>query len=313
VSKAGSRRPSPRPSGVDGALRETVAAESPARGADGQLALVATPIGNLGDVTARAVDCLARADAILAEDTRRARALLCHLGLQGKRIERFDAHAERERVDHWVARMQAGERLGLLSDAGTPAVSDPGAVLVRACAEAGVQVTPIPGPSAVMAAVAASGLCSTGFRFLGFLPRGGGGRTRALELVLHTAEAVVLFESPRRLGETLADLVRLMPTRQAVCAREMTKLHEEFLRGTVAALERMTHERSWQGEIVLVLGPFAAEPVRTPWSDDALAARIDELRASGMRPKEMARALALETGLGAADAYRRICAQPRQG
>jgi 16S rRNA (cytidine1402-2'-O)-methyltransferase len=313
VSKAVARRSRLGVAPIGGTHGETVTAQSPAHLGKGQLALVATPIGNLGDITARAVEWLAGADAILAEDTRRARALLCHLGLQGKRVERFDAHAERERVGHWVVRMQAGERLGLLSDAGTPAVSDPGSVLVRACVEAGVAVTPIPGASAVMAAVAASGLCSTGFRFFGFLPRAGAARTRALELVLHTEEAAVLFESPRRLGETLGDLGRLMPTRQAVCAREMTKVHEEFLRGTVAELERLSHERAWQGEIVLVLGPCAAEPPRASWSDDAIAARIDELRAAGLRPKDMARALALETGLGAADAYCRICARPRQG
>jgi 16S rRNA (cytidine1402-2'-O)-methyltransferase len=233
------------------------------------------------------------------------------LGLGGKRVERFDAHAERERLGAWVTRMQTGQRLALLSDAGTPAVSDPGSALVRACAEVGVPVTPIPGPSAVMAAVAASGLCSTGFRFLGFLPRAGAARSRVLELVLRTEEAVVLFESPRRVGETLADLARLMPARQGVCAREMTKVHEEFVRGTVADLERTSHERSWLGEIVLVLGPHRADQPQAAWSEDALAARIDELRAAGMRPKDMARALGLETGISAADAYRRICARPR--
>jgi len=279
----------------------------------GQLALVATPIGNLGDITPRAVSCLRAADAVLAEDTRRARALLSHLGIEGKRVERFDAHAERADVERWVARLLAGQHLALLSDAGTPVVSDPGATLVRACAAAAVPVTPIPGASAVMAAVAASGLGSTGFRFLGFLPRSGGARSRALELVQATAEAVVLFESPRRLGDTLADLGRTMPGRQAVVARELTKIHEELVRGTVAELAHGPMARDWQGEIVLVLGPHAAAGEHVTLSEAELSARIDELRRAGMRPKELARALALETGLRAAEIYARACERARSG
>jgi 16S rRNA (cytidine1402-2'-O)-methyltransferase len=272
---------------------------------------VATPIGNLGDITTRAVEHLRQADALLAEDTRRTRALLSHLGIHGKRVERLDAHAEREHVAPWVRRMQAGERLALLTDAGTPLVSDPGAALVRACGEAGIRVIPLPGPSAVMAAVAASGLGSGGFRFIGFLPRGGTSRARALQLVLDTAEAVVLFESPRRLQDTLVQLGQLMPTRQAVVARELTKAHEELLRGTVAELEQQSRDRQWQGEITVVLGPFAAAAERERWTEERIDARIDELGATGLRPKDLARALSLETGLRAADLYRRIVNLPR--
>jgi 16S rRNA (cytidine1402-2'-O)-methyltransferase len=164
-----------------------------------------------------------------------------------------------------------------------------------------------------MAAVTASGLVSGGFRFFGFLPRSGTSRARALQLVLGTEEAVVLFESPRRLGETLAELGRAMPTRQAVVAREITKLHEEFVRGTVAELERESRGRQWLGEITLVLGPFVAEAERPAWPEPRLAARIDELVATGLRPKEVARALSLETGIPVADLYRRVCERTAAG
>jgi 16S rRNA (cytidine1402-2'-O)-methyltransferase len=174
-------------------------------------------------------------------------------------------------------------------------------------------VVPLPGPSAVTAALAASGLGSGGFRFLGFLPRTGSARARALELVLRTEEAVVLFESPRRLAETLTDLSRTMPARDAVVAREISKMHEELVRGTVAELDRLSRERSWQGEITLVLGPFRAAVEPSPWDGERLGARIAELVATGLRPKEVARMLSMETGMQVADLYRRICGRSTAG
>ena len=278
----------------------------------GQLGVVATPIGNLGDITARAVQCLREADGVLAEDTRRARALLSHLGIESKPVERLDAHAERGELGRFVERMAAGHRLALLTDAGTPGVSDPGAALVRACVAAGVPVTPLPGPSAVLAALAASGFGSTGFRFFGFLPRSGKTRRVALERLCRTEETAVLFESTARLVATLAELSKLMPNRELCIARELTKVHEELLRGSVAELELASRERTFKGEVTLVLGPHEAAEQAPAHGDDWLDARVDELLGQGLRPKDVARTLGLETALPVAELYRRVCLRQRQ-
>ncbi|MBI4704979.1 MAG: 16S rRNA (cytidine(1402)-2'-O)-methyltransferase [Deltaproteobacteria bacterium] len=273
--------------------------------APGRLVVVATPIGNLADLSARAAAALREADLVLAEDTRRARQLLSHLGLRGKRVERFDAAAERRGLEPHLARLRQGEVVALVADAGTPTISDPGAALVRAAVAAGAVVTPVPGPCAVTAALAASGLASGGFLFLGFLPRAGPGRRQALDRIAATAEPVALFEAPQRLGATLAELAARMPGREAVVARELTKVHEELLRGTLGELAAAHAGRRWQGEVTLVLGP--QEPTPAPALGEAeLEARIAELRGRGMRAKDVAKALAAEAGLGAAEIYARI-------
>ena len=269
----------------------------------GELRVVATPIGNLSDLSPRAVEALRTADVILAEDTRRTRALLTHLGIAGVRLERFDAEVERRDVEHVVSRLRAGERVTLVSDAGMPGVSDPGAALVRAAAAAGVLVVPVAGPSAVTSALAASGLSAGGHRFFGFLPRRGGERARALERVRDTEELVVLFESAERLPDTLKELAVSMPERAAVIAREMSKLHEEFVRGTLAEVSAL--ERAWRGEITVVLGPRAAD-AQAPLDEEALDARIDKLVSEGLRPREVAKTLALETGVAASEIYARM-------
>lgn len=272
----------------------------------GQLALIATPIGNLGDITSRAIDALASADRLLAEDTRRARALLNHLGIAGKPVDRLDAHTERQRLGRWIERLQAGERLALVTDAGTPLVADPGAELVRAAAAAGVSVTPIPGPSAVMAALAASGLVTGPFWFVGFLPRSGAGRRRAMARIGATEEAVVLFESPRRVSKMLAELAAQMPDREAVLAREMTKIHEEFIRGTVAQVAAALCPEACRGEMTLVLGPASAPVERAVADDGELDRLLAALVADGLRPKEAAKVVARQTGLAVRDLYQRI-------
>ena len=279
--------------------------EPGARGG-GVLYVVATPIGHLGDVTLRAVETLRAADRILAEDTRRARALLSHLGVEGKPVDRFDAHAAEADVARAVARLAEGASIALITDAGTPVVSDPGTSLVRAAAAAGARVVAIPGPSAVMAALSVSGLVTGGFRFLGFLPRGGRERGEALALVSATPEAVVLFESPRRLAETLAELAARKPRRPALLARELTKVHEELLRGPLSELAAL--EREWLGEITLVLGP--AEPDAGPaLSEEEIDARIDQELARGRRPKHIAEELAVELGAPRREIYARIVAR----
>ena len=277
----------------------------------GQLAVVATPIGNLGDITLRAVEVLTEADRVLAEDTRRARALLTHLGIERKSVDRLDAHSGPQRIRGWVERLQAGERLAVVTDAGTPLVADPGAALVRAAAAAGQPIIPVPGPSAVMAALSASGLVAGGFRFFGFLPRSGGNRRRAIARLAATEEAAVLFESPRRVGKTLRELADRMPHRAAVLAREMTKVHEQFLRGTLTQLSASLDEGALRGEITLVLGPAEAASSGPDLDDEQLDRRLLAMLAAGLRPKDAAKAVACETGLSVRDLYARITELPK--
>lgn len=273
----------------------------------GTLWVVATPIGNLGDLTPRAVSALREASRVLAEDTRRTRALLSHLGITGKPIERFDAHAPPSLVRALVARLEAGERLALVTDAGTPSVSDPGARLVAAAAEAGARIVPLPGASAVLAALAASGFAQGAFRFVGFLPRSGEARRRALEGVRATPEPVVLFEAPVRLRATLADLAALQPGRSAVVGRELTKRYEEFVRGTLADLAAL--DRGWRGEISLVLGPAPEPEAEKVLDGEGLDALVDEALARGLKAKEAADEVAARSGLSRREAYARVLAR----
>lgn len=279
------------------------------KGGAGVLYVVATPIGNLGDLSARAVESLTQATRVAAEDTRRTRGLLTHLGLS-KPIERLDAHASAHDIARVVEHLQAGETIALVTDAGTPVVSDPGTELVRAAVEAGVQVVPIPGPSAVLTALVASGLSGGSFRFLGFLPRKGSERRDELEKIRSTPEVVVLFESPERTVETLADLARIMPHRRCVVARELTKVHEEFVRGTLEELGRTLENRELLGEVTLVLGP--AEKVGTPtMSDEDLDRLIDTELGRGRRPRDVADEVALVSGRSRRDVYTRVIERKR--
>lgn len=271
----------------------------------GALYVVATPIGNLDDLSRRAEATLREADRILAEDTRRTRGLLAHLQITGKPLDRFDAHAGPHAVASALAAIERGERLALVTDAGTPSVSDPGAALVRAAADAGLSVVPIPGPSAVLTALTGAGLGDGPFRFLGFLPRDGADRSEALDRVVATPEVVILFESPNRLSATLADLAALQPERAAVVARELTKLHEEFSRGTLASLASL--EREWMGEIALVLGPFA-RPAEVS-SEAQVDAWIDEALARGASAKDAAQQVAARAALPRREVYARVLAR----
>jgi 16S rRNA (cytidine1402-2'-O)-methyltransferase len=271
----------------------------------GTLFLVATPIGNLGDVTARAVETLRACDRVLAEDTRRTRQLLTHLGITGKPVERLDAHAGERDVARVVERLGQSERVALVTDAGTPGVSDPGEALVRAAIDAGAAVVPIPGASAVLAAIVASGLAGDGrFRFLGFLPREGPPRREAIALVCETPEAVVLFEAPGRVQGTLRELADATPERGACVARELTKVHEEFVRSSCAGLA--ADEREWIGEIVIVLGAHAPEDRTVRVDDAALDARIDEALSRGDHARTVADRLAAWSGRPRREVYERV-------
>jgi 16S rRNA (cytidine1402-2'-O)-methyltransferase len=274
----------------------------------GSLFVVATPIGNLGDMTARAVETLRSCDRVAAEDTRRTRQLLAHFGIAGKPVDRLDAHATARDVERVIERLAGGESVALATDAGTPAVSDPGGALVRAAIEAGVRVVPLPGPSAVLAALVASGLAGDGrFRFVGFLPRDGASRREAIALVTATPEPVVLFESPARLRATLTDLAGVTPLRPACVARELTKVHEEIARGTCVDLA--TCEREWLGEIAVVLGAHAPADREATIDDGALDARIDEALARGQHARAVADTLAAWSGRPRRAVYERVVAR----
>jgi 16S rRNA (cytidine1402-2'-O)-methyltransferase len=277
----------------------------------GTLSVVATPIGNLDDLTARAVATLRACDRVAAEDTRRTRGLLTHLGIVGKPMEALHAHSSREDVAALVARLQAGEHVALVTDAGTPAVSDPGGEVVRAAIAAGVRVVPIPGASAVLTALSASGLSTdAGFRFLGFLPRDGVARAEAIARACETPEPVVLFESPGRTPATLRDLAAATPGRPSCVARELTKVHEELARGTCAELAALPRE--WLGEVAIVLGAHAPEARQAAVSDAALDARIDDELARGLHAKTVAERLAAWSGRARREIYERVVSRKRR-
>ena len=221
---------------------------------EGRLSIVATPIGNLEDITLRAIRTLREADAILAEDTRRTRHLCTHHAI-GTRLRSFHAHTPPARIAPLVEELKGGAHLALVTDAGTPLVSDPGAQLVRAAAEAGVRVESIPGPSAALAALSSAGFAVPRFEFVGFLPRGGGRRTALLAELAKQRGAVVLFEAPSRLAATLRDLAGAIGERPIAVCRELTKLHEEIVRGPLSHLLQVFTDRpSLKGEFVLVVG-----------------------------------------------------------
>jgi len=247
------------------------------RGA-GTLVLVSTPIGNLGDLSPRALEALAQADLVCCEDTRRTRGLLTHAGLKGVRLMSLHGHNEMARVEAVLAHLAEGRTVAVVSDAGTPAVSDPGGRLVSAAAAAGATVTTVPGPSAVLAALVVSGLPTDRFCFEGFLPRRGGERRRRVEVVAGDARTAVLFEAPGRLAATLGDLLEACgPERRVVVARELTKLHEEVWRGTLAEASAAFAERDVRGEVVVVLAgdPEADRAPDDPDIVEALRARLE--------------------------------------
>lgn len=267
------------------------------------LFVVATPIGNLSDLSPRALETLRAVSVIAAEDTRHTRALLTHFGITQKELLAVHAHSDAREVGRATAALAAGKDVALVSDAGVPLVSDPGDSLVTAALAAGHTIVPIPGPSAVLAALVGSGLGGGAFRFFGFLPRQGTPRREGLASVCATPECAILFESPERIQDTLIEFAGLTPNRHACVARELTKRHEEFVRGSVADLAAAPRE--WIGEVVLVLGAYAPE-ARAAISDEALDARIAQELANGMHAKALAQTLAAWSGRKVSDVYERV-------
>ncbi|ATB47875.1 16S rRNA (cytidine(1402)-2'-O)-methyltransferase [Corallococcus macrosporus] len=267
----------------------------------GTLYLVATPIGNLGDVTSRALETLRSVRFIACEDTRHSRVLLDHFGIGGKDLVSLPAFAEGQRAGRILDRMGEGEDCALVTDAGSPAISDPGEKLVAEALERGFTVVPVPGPTALVAALSASGLPTGRFHFLGFLPRKGAERRAMLEEVAQLSATLVLYESPRRLSETLPDLLDAWGNRRACVARELTKLHEEFARGTLSELAERYAAEAARGEVVVLVEGRTGE---TRWSEEELRKALEEGLSRGEKLKALSTELARRAGWAGQDVYR---------
>lgn len=255
--------------------------------APGILYIVSTPIGNLGDLSPRAVDVLRSVSSILAEDTRHSRTLAERFDIRTP-MQAYHEHNEAAVTPRLVERLRAGESFALVSDAGTPLLSDPGARLVRAAVEAGVRVSPVPGASALLAALVGAGLPADRFTFYGFLPRKGGERTRTLASIVALPHTAVLYEAANRTAETLRALAEAgAAERETVVARELTKQFEEFRRGTAAELAQYHEETPPRGEVVILV---AGAVVEAP-DEDALRVLAAELRAEGMSARDVMRVL----------------------
>lgn len=261
----------------------------------GHLVLVATPIGNLDDLSPRAVQTLRSADLIACEDTRRTGKLLHHAGIEGQMLAVHD-HNEVERARGVVQRIRDGQTVALVSDAGTPGISDPGYALVKAVADAGLTVTAVPGPAAVIHALVISGLPTDRFAFEGFLPRKSGPRRARLEAVAADDRTLVFYVAPHRAAADLQAMAEAFGAdRPAAVTRELTKLYEEVQRGTLAELAEAAEATPPRGEVTVVVGPAPA--VVEAWTDEALSARLAELAAAGNSTRDAVKQVVAETGL----------------
>jgi 16S rRNA (cytidine1402-2'-O)-methyltransferase len=268
----------------------------------GKLVVCATPIGNLGDVTVRVLESLRAADVIEAEDTRVTKRLLAHYDIDTP-LDSYHAHNMDARTPTVLGRVEGGETVALVSDAGTPGISDPGAHLVDACLDAGLVVEVLPGPSAILAALVASGLPTFAFYFGGFLPRKRGPRSRALAALSDLDATLLFYESPKRAAATCAALAEAFPGRPGAMARELTKVYEEVLRAPLAELAAELEGRELKGEVVLLVGP----PERSAKAeiDEAPVRRaVEALVEEGMSVRDAAREVSAETGVPKNDVYR---------
>jgi len=272
----------------------------------GTLYLVATPIGNLEDITLRALRVLREVELVACEDTRQTRKLLEHYGIHKPTLS-YHEHNEALRAEELVEKLREGARVALVSDAGTPLVSDPGYRLVTKAIESGIAVEPIPGPSALLAALSASGLPTDSFRFGGFLPARPSARRKLLASLESETATVIFYEAPHRILETLADIEELLGARPVVLARELTKIHQEFLRGTAAELRQaLAARRGIKGEITLLIGR-AAPPAESSGSQRdprELETEVQTLLSGGMDRMEAIKAVARRHGMSKRELYR---------
>ena len=274
----------------------------------GTLYVVGTPIGNLDDLGGRARETLAACEVIACEDTRTTRGLLARLGVRGRLVSchRFN---ERARIAGLLRVLERGAAVALVCDSGTPGISDPGALLVRAAREAGHRVVPIPGPSSITALLSVSGFPSGPFTFVGFLPARRGGRRRALAALRDETRPLLLFEAPHRLQDTLEDLHAILGDREAVLGREMTKIHEEFVAGTLGSVRDTFKDREARGEIALLVAGADARDAREAAPEgpsEPLEAAVARLVASGVARREALRQVARERGVPRREVYRAL-------
>jgi 16S rRNA (cytidine1402-2'-O)-methyltransferase len=265
------------------------------------LYLVATPIGNLEDITLRALRVLREADVIACEDTRQTGKLLAHFGIDKPTVS-YHEHNEAARTQELLARLEAGAQVALVSDAGTPLISDPGYRMVTAAIAAGIPVVPVPGASAVLGALAAAGLPTDAFRFCGFLPAKSGQRRKALEELRKEDCTIIFYEAPHRIVDTLSDVSAVYGDRPVVVARELTKFYEEFLRGTADQIGAQLAARpSVKGEITLLIGK-GAPAVATTSVEEA----VRELEKTGLARMDAIKQVARERGLSKRDVYKQV-------
>jgi len=285
----------------------TAAHTMPHRNARGGcLYLVATPIGNLEDMSLRALRVLKEVDFIACEDTRETAKLLAHFGID-KRSLSYHEHNEVVRAAEIVLELEEGARVALVSDAGTPGISDPGYHLVTMAIRHGIPVVPVPGPTAFSAALVASGLPSDRFHFVGFLPARRTQRRKALRALAKEEATLAFYEAPHRIADSLADMAAVLGDRHAVLAREVTKIHEEFLRGRLHELAREAKQRGLRGEMTVLVGPPEKETRRKAVRAPSLRARVERLqRRRGLDFKAALKAVARQLGLSRSEAYRRL-------
>ncbi|HEV2989912.1 MAG TPA: 16S rRNA (cytidine(1402)-2'-O)-methyltransferase [Candidatus Angelobacter sp.] len=271
----------------------------------GKLYVVATPIGNLEDITYRAVRMLREVDLIACEDTRQTRKLLEHYQIQKPTIS-YHEHNEQERAQELITKLQEGLSIAQVSDAGMPGISDPGYRVIRLAIEHSITVVPIPGASALVAALAVSGLPIDTFEFRGFLPAKSGQRRTALESLRDVQQTVIFYEAPHRLLGTLGEIAEILgPERQVVIARELTKLHEEFIRGTAEEILKTFHNREFRGEVTLLIGK--AEAAAPAAKEKDLPARLREImQAQQLDEKAALKVLAKEQGISKSELYREL-------
>jgi 16S rRNA (cytidine1402-2'-O)-methyltransferase len=280
---------------------------SPARQKEtlaGCLYVVATPIGNLEDITLRALRVLKEADLVACEDTRRTQKLLNHYSLR-KRLVSYHEHNEMTRAPELVIELEQGAHVALVSDAGTPVISDPGHRLVTLCLRHHIPVVPLPGPSALVAALAASGMATEQFVFAGFLPSRSGERRKALSAFAAERRTLVFYEAPHRIEETLKDALEILGDRPTVIAREVTKLHEEFLRGSLAELHERVRRTPLRGEMTLLLGPAVASPTALP--ETPLRERVEQIMSTQQVDRKAAlKQAARERGVPKREVYKQL-------
>jgi len=269
----------------------------------GTLYLVGTPIGNLGDITLRALETLKSVDLIAAEDTRQTKKLLVHFSIK-KPVTSYYEHNKRTKGEVIIEKLLIGKKVALVSDAGMPGISDPGSDLVRECIEKNIEISVIPGPSAVVAGLVASGQDTSAFVYGGFFPRQTKDKKKLMEQLAKEPRTIVFYESPHRLCQTLEEIKKNWGDRNCCVAREITKIYEEFKRGTLSEVLQYYQERNVKGEITLIIGGYKPETTIFSWEE--IEARVGVLIGRGLSKKEAIKESAAEYGIPRRDLYNRL-------